>query len=91
MKLRVVASFRTQSSAVDKLITDLTSYDKWTKSNEVIGITDPHYEKMWTEFNNFVRSLRTPSDRDHGVDAMREWGKGDLQKTIQLLRKVENS
>jgi hypothetical protein len=84
------AGFRTQSSAIDKLITDLNSYDLWSKSNEVIGITDPHYEKMYNEFDSFLKTLRTPSDRDHGIDAMREWGKGDLQKTIQHLRKIEN-
>ena len=89
MKLRIVANFPVRASSVDKLITDLNSYDKWTKSNEVIGITDPHYEKMWKEFDDFLRTLRTPSDRDHGIDAMREWGKGDLQKTIQNLRKIE--
>jgi hypothetical protein len=89
MKLRIVAGFRTQSGAIDKLITDLNSYDQWSKSNEVVGITDPHYEKMYNEFDAFLRTLRTPSDRDHGIDAMREWGKGNLQKAINNLRLIE--
>ena len=89
MKLSIVAKFSTQAGAVGKLITDLNSYDKWSKSNEVIGITDPHYEKMWKEFDDFVKTLKTPSDRDHGIDAMREWGKGNLQKTISNLRLIE--